>query len=338
VLVDSAPQPELAIAVAKRVLDALVDPIRVDNKDLFTSASIGIAYADSHYTRAEELLRDADTAMYRAKARGRQCYEVFDEQLRAEAMRALDLENDLRHALARHEFEPYFQPIVSLLDQRILGYEALMRWNHPERGSRLPADFLQAAEDTGCIEQIDWQIFEMACRDALRLPDDTYISMNISARHLRIAEFDELALRTIRASGLAPSRVRLEVTEGALLDQPEQMRNILLRLRAAGVLVQLDDFGTGYSSLSYLHQFPIHSLKIDKSFVADLIHADRSPVVISAIIALAESLGIEVIAEGIETIAQKDILLAQGCTIGQGFLFARPLPIDQWVVTPSWTH
>ena len=253
-------------------------------------------------------------------------------------MRALDLENDLRHALARHEFEPYFQPIVSLLDQRILGYEALMRWNHPERGSRLPADFLQAAEDTGCIEQIDWQIFEMACRDALRLPDDTYISMNISARHLRIAEFDELALRTIRASGLAPSRVRLEVTEGALLDQPEQMRNILLRLRAAGVLVQLDDFGTGYSSLSYLHQFPIHSLKIDKSFVADLIHADRSPVVISAIIALAESLGIEVIAEGIETIAQKDILLAQGCTIGQGFLFARPLPIDQWVVTPSWTH
>ncbi len=338
VLVDSAPQPELAIAVAKRVLDALVDPIRVDNKDLFTSASIGIAYADSHYTRAEELLRDADTAMYRAKARGRQCYEVFDEQLRAEAMRALDLENDLRHALARHEFEPYFQPIVSLLDQRILGYEALMRWNHPERGSRLPADFLQAAEDTGCIEQIDWQIFEMACRDALRLPDDTYISMNISARHLRIAEFDELALRTIRASGLAPSRVRLEVTEGALLDQPEQMRNILLRLRAAGVLVQLDDFGTGYSSLSYLHQFPIHSLKIDKSFVADLIHADRSPVVISAIIALAESLGIEVIAEGIETIAQKDILVAQGCTIGQGFLFARPLPIDQWVVTPSWTH
>ena len=148
----------------------------------------------------------------------------------------------------------------------------------------------------------------------------------------------ELALRTIRASGLAPSRVRLEVTEGALLDQPEQMRNILLRLRAAGVLVQLDDFGTGYSSLSYLHQFPIHSLKIDKSFVADLIHADRSPVVISAIIALAESLGIEVIAEGIETIAQKDILLAQGCTIGQGFLFARPLPIDQWVATPSWTH
>ncbi|TAH40772.1 MAG: EAL domain-containing protein [Elusimicrobia bacterium] len=338
VLVDSAPQPDLAIAVAKRVLEALSDPIRVDNKDLFTSASIGIAYADSHYTRAEELLRDADTAMYRAKARGRQCYEVFDEQLRAEAMRTLDLENDLRHALARHEFEPYFQPIVSLLDQRILGYEALMRWNHPERGSRIPADFLQAAEDTGCIEQIDWQIFEMACRDALRLPDDTYISMNISPRHLRVAEFDELALRTIRGSGLAPSRVRLEVTEGALLDQPEQMRNILLRLRAAGVLVQLDDFGTGYSSLSYLHQFPIHSLKIDKSFVADLIHADRSPVVISAIIALAESLGIEVIAEGIETVAQKDILLAQGCTIGQGFLFARPLPIDQWVATPSWTH
>lgn len=338
VLVDSPPQPDLAVTVAKRVLDALNEPIRVDNKDLFTSASIGIAYADAHYTRAEELLRDADTAMYRAKARGRQCYEVFDEQLRAEAMRALDLENDLRHALARHEFEPYFQPIVSLLDQRILGYEALMRWNHPERGSRIPAEFLQAAEDTGCIEQIDWQIFELACRHALRLPEDTYISMNISPRHLRIAEFDEMALRTIRSTGLDPTRVRLEVTEGALLDQPEQMRNILLRLRAAGVLVQLDDFGTGYSSLSYLHQFPIHSLKIDKSFVADLSHADRSPVVISAIIALAESLGIEVIAEGIETMAQKEILLRQGCTIGQGFLFARPLPIDQWVATPSWAH
>ncbi|MGB3047290.1 putative bifunctional diguanylate cyclase/phosphodiesterase, partial [Dokdonella sp.] len=324
VLVDSLPNPAVATRVAQRLIDALNDPIRVANKEMFTSASVGIAYADVQYTRAEELLRDADTAMYRAKARGRQCYEIFDENLRAEAMRALDLENDLRHALVRREFEPHFQSIVSLTDGEILGYEALLRWNHPKHGLLLPADFLGVAEEIGCIEQIDWQMFALACEQARNLPDSTYVSINVSARRLRVPNFDEIALRTIEASGLPPRRVRLEVTEGALLDQPEQMRSILLRLRMAGVLVQLDDFGTGYSSLSYLHRFPIHSLKIDRSFIADLAEPGSSPAVVKAIIALAESLDVEVIGEGIETPQQRDALIELGCAIGQGFYYSRP--------------
>ncbi len=329
VLIDSLPNHAVATKVAQRLIDALNDPIRVTNKEVFTSASVGIAYADAQYTRAEELLRDADTAMYRAKARGRQCYEIFDENLRAEAMRALDLESDLRHAMVRREFEPYFQSIVSLRDGMVLGYEALLRWNHPKRGLLLPADFLLAAEENGCIEQIDWQMFAMACEQAQRLPDSTYVSINVSARRLRVPDFDEIALRTIESSGLPARRVRLEVTEGALLDQPEQMRNILLRLRKAGVLVQLDDFGTGYSSLSYLHRFPIHSLKIDRSFICDIAEVGSSPAVIRAIVALAESLDVEVIGEGIETPEQRDALIEMGCAFGQGFLFSRPAPIDQ---------
>lgn len=329
VLIDSLPDASLAATVAQRLIDVFNDPIRLTNKEMFTSASVGIAYSDEHYTRADELLRDADTAMYRAKAKGRQRYEIFDENLRAEAMRALDLEGDLRHALARREFEPYFQSIVSLVDGRIHGYEALLRWNHPGRGLLLPNDFLAAAEENGCIEQIDWQIFTAACEQARRLPDSTYVSINVSARRLRVPDFDEIALRTIETSGLAPQRVRLEITEGALLDQPEQMRNILFRLREAGVLVQLDDFGTGYSSLSYLHRFPIHSLKIDRSFIADLGAESSSAPVVKAIVALAASLGIEVIGEGIETTTQRDALVEIGCANGQGFLFSKPCPIGQ---------
>ncbi|MGB0132671.1 sensor domain-containing phosphodiesterase [Dokdonella sp.] len=328
VLVDDLPDPSVAVSVAEKLLRGLDEPIRVANKEMFTSASIGIAYSDTHYTRAEELLRDADTAMYRAKAQGRQRHEIFDERLRAEAMQALDLEGDLRHALVRHEFEPHFQSIVSLHDGKVLGYEALLRWNHPTRGILLPADFLAAAEENGCIEQIDWQMFAMACERAHRLPESTYVSINVSARRLRVPDFDEIALRTITGSGLQPARVRLEVTEGALLDQPEQMRSILLRLRQAGVLVQLDDFGTGYSSLSYLHKFPIHSLKIDRSFVTDLSADSSSRAVVRAIIALAASLDVEVIGEGVETEEQRDMLIDLGCTIGQGFLFSQPELID----------
>lgn len=329
VLVDELPDAEIAVTLANRILEALNDPIRVSGKEMFTSASIGIAYADNHYRRAEELLRDADTAMYRAKAQGRKRHEIFDEHLRAQAMRALDLEGDLRRALVRREFEPHFQPIVDLSDGSVVGYEALLRWNHPTRGLLLPGDFLAAAEDNGCVEQIDWQMFTMACEQARRLPDSSYVSINVSARRLRVPEFDDVALRTILDNGLHPYRIRLEVTEGALLDQPEQMRSILLRLRNAGVLVQLDDFGTGYSSLSYLHRFPIHSLKIDRSFVSDLALRESNPVVIKAIIALAKSLDVQVIAEGVETHAQRDALLEMGCQVGQGFLYSIPLPIEQ---------
>lgn len=329
VLLTEMTDPQDAVAVAGLMLAALETPIRIGDKEIFTSASIGIVLMDTHYTRAEELLRDADVAMYRAKAQGRQRHEIFDERLRAEALRALHLENDLRRALGRAEFEPHFQSIVSLHDGCVLGYEALLRWRHPELGLLLPDDFLSAAEDSGCIEQIDWQMFTLACAQANKLADDTYVSINISALRLLAPNFDQVTLRIIADSGLPARRVRFEVTEGALLDNPEQVCRMLLRLRDAGVLVQLDDFGTGYSSLSYLHRFPIHSLKIDRSFVADLDSAGHTPVVVRAICALAASLGIEVIAEGVETEAQREALMEMGCTIGQGFLFSRPLLVDE---------
>ena len=324
VLLEDIPEAEHAIQVAQRLIASLEGPMRVGGKEMFTSASIGIAYSSPHYTRAEELLRDADAAMYRAKAQGRQRYEIFDEYLRAQALRALDLENDLRRALVRGEFEPYFQSIVTLDEGRVLGYEALLRWRHAERGLLAPAEFLSTAEENGSIEPIDWRMFELACEGARRLPANTYVSINVSPRQLRVVDFDMLILRVIADAGLSPSRVRLEITEGALLDEPETVRALLLRLREAGVLVQLDDFGTGYSSLSYLHRFPIHALKIDRSFVADLATTGNSAVVVRAICALAQSLGIEVIAEGVETEAQRRILIELGCTVAQGFLFSLP--------------
>jgi diguanylate cyclase (GGDEF)-like protein len=334
VLLDNLEHPDRATFVAERLISSLSEPMRIGGKELFTSASIGIAFAHPRYTRPEELLRDADVAMYRAKAQGRQRIELFDERLRAEALRVLDLEGDLRRALARGEFEPHFQAIVRLEDASVVGYEALLRWRHSERGLLSPGDFLNVAEDNGSIEQIDWQMFALACRDAHRLPvSDAYISINVSARQLRAADFDESVLRLIGAQGLDPHRVRLEVTEGALLDNPDHVRRLLERLREAGVLVQLDDFGTGYSSLSYLHRFPIHSLKIDRSFVSDLYPGrdGGSTPVVRAIHALADSLGLEVIGEGIETQDQCQALRNLGCGLGQGFLYARPQAVDDMI-------
>ena len=323
-----------AFTVARRVIESLSEPMRVAGKELFTSVSIGIAMAHARYVRAEELLRDADVAMYRAKAQGRQRYELFDEQLHTEALKLLDLEGDLRRAIARSEFEPHFQAIVRLDDASVVGYEALLRWRHPERGLMLPGDFLAVAEENGSVEQIDWQMFDLTCREIPRLTvRDTYVCINVSARHFRTNDLDEAVLTLLRARGIAPHRLRLEVTEGALLDNPDQISRTLARLKDAGVLAQLDDFGTGYSSLSYLHRFPIHSLKIDRSFVADLHPGAKggSAPVVRAILALARSLGLEVIAEGIETTEQRDALVELGCTYGQGFLYSHPRPSGELI-------
>jgi len=336
ILLEDLQKPERATHIAERLIAALSEPMRIDGKELFTSASIGIAFSHPRYTRPEELLRDADVAMYRAKAQGRQRFELFDENLRAEALRVLDLEGDLRRAVSRGEFEPHFQSIVRLADGSVVGYEALLRWRHSERGLLLPGEFLNVAEDNGLIEQIDWQMFALSCRDAQHLPEaDAYISINVSARQLRAANFDESVLRVIGAHDLDPRRVRLEVTEGALLENPDQVRRLLERLREKGVLVQLDDFGTGYSSLSYLHRFPIHSLKIDRSFVSDLRPGEEggSVPVVRAIHALAASLKLEVIGEGIETPAQCEALQAMGCKLGQGFLFSYPQAVADIVQT-----
>ena len=329
ILIEDIHSEHDAAQVAERVLAALVDPFHVGDKEIYTSASIGIALVHPGYAGADELLRDADVAMYRAKARGRKRYELFDQQLREEALHMLDLESDLRRGLARREFEPFLQPIVRLQDGVVLGYEALLRWRHAERGLLLPSDFLVIAEDSGNIEQIDWMLYEQVFAAIANLSEaQAYVGINVSARHFRSPNLAANLLDMLAAYQVPPQRLRIEITEGALLENSEQSRITMLSLRDAGVLTSLDDFGTGYSSLSYLHRFPLHALKIDRSFIAELRSdlSGNSAAVVRAIQALAGSLEMEVIAEGIETSLQRDALLALECEVGQGFLFAEPRP------------
>ncbi|WP_460760592.1 bifunctional diguanylate cyclase/phosphodiesterase [Lysobacter fragariae] len=326
--------PEDACHTAQRAIEALSRPMHVAGKELFTSASVGIALGNARYRKPEELLRDADVAMYRAKAHGRHRFEIFDERLHLEALQLLDLESDLRRAIQREEFEPHFQSIVNLRDGSVVGYEALLRWRHPGRGLLLPGEFLKVAEDSGSVEQIDWQMFESTCHDIPALQvGGGYVTINVSPRHFRSPSLAGHLLGMLDSFGIAPECVRVEITEDALVENPDQVFDTLDRLRCGGVLAALDDFGTGYSSLSYLHRFPLHSLKIDRSFVSAMQPDARggSTAVVRAVLALANTLGMEVIAEGIETEEQRQWLLEIGCELGQGFLFSRARPAVDWV-------
>lgn len=333
ILLENIDAPSAATHIADRMLQTIAAPLRIAGKELEPSVSVGIAVGDASYLDADELLRDADVALYQAKQLGRKRFAVFDETLARDAIDVLALETDLRKGLQRGEFEPYFQPILNLRDNAVVGYEALIRWNHPQRGVLKPADFLKVAEDSGLIEAIDWYLFEAAC-DALANHgnDEPFMTMNVSARHLRHADFDVRIVGMLRRCGLDASRLVTEVTEGALLDNPESVRAILERLRAVGVGAALDDFGTGYSSLSYVHSLPLRLLKIDRSFVQELDKANsNSTTIVEAILALAHALNIQVIAEGIETPAQRNALLRMGCEMGQGYLLGQPAPISYWL-------
>jgi EAL domain-containing protein (putative c-di-GMP-specific phosphodiesterase class I) len=246
----------------------------------------------------------------------------------------LALEGELRQALQHNQFEPYFQPICRLEGGQVVGYEALIRWNHPHRGVLRPGDFLKIAEDCGLIEAIDWRMFELSCELLLQHGRaDTFMTVNVSALHLRHADFDGRLIQLLERTGLSPSRMVVEVTEGALLDNPERVRATLDRLRTIGVGAALDDFGTGYSSLSYLHSLPLRILKIDRAFVQELDKGANtsSTTVVAAILALARALNIQVIAEGIETGIQYAALVAMGCEMGQGYLLGHPSPIAHWL-------
>ena len=334
ILLNDLENAEDACVLAQRVIEVLNAPIRLGGKEVFTSTSIGIAMAASRYRKAEELLRDADVAMYRAKAEGRHRYALFDEHLHQEAMQLLELEGDLRHAIARNEFVPFFQPVVRLSDRATMGYEALLRWQHPERGLLLPGDFLGVAEDTGAAEQIDWQMFERVFEVAgPLLAGSGFIGINLSGRHFRSETLNEQLLALLRRHAIKPENVRIEVTERMLIENPPAAKRMLEALHRDGISASLDDFGTGYSSLSYLHQFPLQALKIDRSFIAEIAPAQTggSAAVVRAILALAGSLGMQVIAEGIETEAQHTALVQLGCEYGQGFLYARPAPAHVWI-------
>ena len=336
ILLEDVEIPATAVTVAQRILQCLGEPLQLAGKELEPSASIGIAVADNRYGNADEVLRDADIALYRAKDKGRQRFEMFDEALGANVVNVLTLEAELRHALQHDEFEPYFQPICQLDSGQVMGYEALIRWNHPQRGLLTPIDFIKIAEDSGLIEAIDWRMFEISCRLLMQYGrNDTFMTLNVSARHLRYADFDTRLIQLLEFTGLPNSRLIVEVTEGALLDNAERVRATLERLRLVGVGAALDDFGTGYSSLSYLHSLPLRMLKIDQVFVQELDkESNTSGIrVVEAILALAHALEIQVIAEGIETQPQHKALMEMGCEMGQGYLLGHPAPIRHWLDT-----
>ncbi len=330
ILAEGLDGPEMAEELANRVLASLSIPVWVAGRELYPGASIGIAVWHSRYRSGEEMLRDADAAMYRAKSDGRDRCAMFDEQMHREAIRSLDLETDLRRAIQAENFLPYYQPIVSMQTGATVGFEALLRWQHEQQGLLTPGDFLDVGEESGLIEQIDWLMYARVITDMAQHALPGYVAINVSPRHFRVPDFANRLLALLELHAVEPARLRVEITEVALLDDAPRTLECLDLLRRHGVLAQLDDFGTGFSALSYLHRFPIASLKIDRSFVAGLDGeaSTESVAVIRAIVALANSLGIEQIAEGVETQQQRDRLSELGCTYAQGFLYSLPSPLS----------
>lgn len=325
ILVEHIDGLNVAEELAQRVLRALGEPCWVAGREVFPSASVGIALWHPRYRNGIELLRDADAAMYRAKGAGRGRFAVFDEEMREQAVRILDLEADLRRAINSDAFIAYYQPIVRLDDGVAIGHEALLRWRHEKRGLLLPREFIGLGEDSGLIEEADWILYGRVIEELAR-GGEGYISVNVSPKHFRAGDFADRLLRMLDRAGADPHRLRIEITEVALLDDVPRALRMLRTLRSHGVLAQLDDFGTGFSALSYLHRFPIECLKIDQSFVAGLVGESRpeSVAVVRAIQALAGTLGIHTIGEGVETPAQRAVLRELGCVYGQGYLFGRP--------------
>ncbi|MBS0461675.1 MAG: EAL domain-containing protein [Proteobacteria bacterium] len=334
ILLEDVPVPGAAIKIAQRVLEEVGKPLNAAGEVIEPSTSIGIAIGDANYQYADDLLRDADTAMYRAKKSGRRRWVMFDESLQENAVNVLAMEIKLRSALLLDQFEPYFQPIVHLQGGQVVGYEALLRWNHPTRGPIGPAEFLQIAEDSGSLEAIDWKMFEKTLRLAggIDPAHKAYVTINVSPLHFRRTDFDERLIDLAKRVRWPARKLVVELTEGSLIERPDEVRASLERLRAAGIGAALDDFGTGHSSLSYLHSFPLRILKIDRGFVAalDARAQSSSAKVVAAVVAMARALDMQVVAEGIETVEQRDALIALGCDYGQGFLLGRPAPAAHW--------
>ncbi|MCA9714723.1 MAG: EAL domain-containing protein [Myxococcales bacterium] len=320
-------------AAARRIHGLLSQPFKLGGHSLFVTTSIGIVLSSSARTRPEEYLRDADIAMYHAKNIGKARHAVFDASMHTRVRATLQLHNDLRHALDGGQFEVHYQPIVSLADGRLHGFEALVRWRHPTRGLLSPGVFMPLAEETGLVIPLDRWVLQRACRQlaawqALERADarSLRVSVNLSGHQLS----DDTLVDAVRAAladgGIEPSTLALEITEGILVSGSDEARRTIDGLYELGVELHLDDFGVGYSSLSYLHRFPIHALKIDRSFIGHLALGDRESAIVQTIIVLGRHLNMRVTAEGVETPQQLARLQALGCTSAQGYLFARPLP------------
>ena len=331
VLVGQTQDPDDAVDLAEHILAELIHPVRLGDNEIYTNASIGIAPGHADYASTEELLRDADTAMYRAKAAGKAGYVVFDQDMYARARARLRVETEFRQAIDNQELRVHYQPIVSLASGRLTGFEALMRWQHPVRGLLAPHEFLHVAEETGLILPAGWWLLEEACRQlhAWRLSHpqakDLTVAVNLAHKQFMYTGLPQRVNGVLLETGLAPEGLHLEITETVFLENPKAAEHTLRRLRALGVALHLDDFGTGFSSLSYLAALPLDTLKIDRSFVTDMEQNPKHAAIVRTIIDLARELGMQTVAEGVESRAQLHLLDGLGCRYGQGNLFAPAL-------------
>ena len=336
ILLDNLESLDEAIIVAKRLQNNISKPLSLGNQEVYPSISIGIASSQLQYQTVEEILRDADTAMYHAKRAGKSRFVVFDESMHQKAKELLQLDGDLRHAIDHQQLQLYYQPIISLGLRNLVGFEALLRWNHPERGLIDSDTFIPIAEETNLIYQIGMWTIQEACRQlaswkqipAIQIP--LSVNVNLSARQLSDTNLVRCVKNLIEKYGIADDELKLEITESIAMENSQQTIKVFNQLRQIGIPLVIDDFGTGYSSLSYLNRFPIDTLKIDRSFVSrvNLNTENTSISIIHSIIGLAHSLGVKVVAEGVEKEEHMDYLRQARCDYGQGYLFAKPLTAE----------
>lgn len=346
ILLDGIPNQAEATNMARRIQEKLQSPFNLSGHEVFTTTSIGIAVSSTGYDDPENMLRDADTAMYRAKAQGKACYEVFDKGMHTHAVYVLQMENDLRRAIEREELRVYYQPIVALENGQLAGFEALIRWQHPERGFINPSDFIPLAEDTGLIVPLGLWILKRACQQLCQWQWQSpanrslFMSVNLSGKQVAQPDLVENIRDILDETHVDAKHLKLEITESAVMENAEMAARLLKRLKALGVQLSIDDFGTGYSSLSYLHRFPVNTLKIDRSFVGRIGEAAENIEIVRTVISLAENMGMEVVAEGIETLSQLAQLRKLKCQYGQGYLFSRPVDaqsVSSWISKkPHW--
>lgn len=322
-------QPEAAAHLANRLINRLAEPFDLDGQQTYIGGSIGIAVSPLDGRDADELLRNADLALYQAKEDGRGTFRFFAPGMDLKMQARRTMEQDLRKALPAGEFELYYQPVVNLASSKISGFEALIRWNHPERGLVAPNSFIPLAEEIGFIVSIGEWVISEACATAAQWPEDLMVAVNISPIQFRSPGLIEVVVRALAASGLRPTRLEIEITETVLLQDKDATLAILHQLRSLGVRIAMDDFGTGYSSLTYLQCFPFDKIKIDRSFVKDITENAGSLNIVRAVAGLANGMGMTATAEGVETKEQLDSIASEGCTEMQGFLFSQPLPVRE---------
>ncbi|MDT7778862.1 MAG: hypothetical protein QOC99_1374 [Acidobacteriota bacterium] len=334
ILIEDIADESESVQVAERIQKELSVPFTLSGREVFTTVSMGIAPSATGYERAEDILRDADTAMYRAKSLGKARYEIFDKAMHARAINLLQMETDMRRALERDEFLLHYQPIVSLENFSLRGFEALVRWQHPERGFISPMDFIPVAEETGMIIQLGEWVMREACGQMNRwqkmfpLEQPLFIAVNLSSKQFSQNTLISTFAMILQETGVKPQTVKLEITESVVMENIDTATEMLRQLRALGVKLAIDDFGTGYSSLSYLHRFPIDTLKIDRSFVTRMSENNENTEIVRTIVVLAQNLGMDVVAEGVETNEQLVLLQKLNCENGQGYFFSKPVNSD----------